>query len=146
MESSKNKPAKASKASSDVKTVKTVKAKKTDKALKADKDVMTSGKTVNIEDSKYYYNRELSWVLFDERVLDEARDKSNPLMERLKFLSITASNLDEFFMIRVASLRDMVNAGYNKEDIAGMNPRQQLEALNEATHRLVDKQYSTLTR
>ena len=146
MESSKNKPAKASKASSDVKTVKTAKAKKTDKALKADKDVMTSGKTVNIEDSKYYYNRELSWVLFDERVLDEARDKSNPLMERLKFLSITASNLDEFFMIRVASLRDMVNAGYNKEDIAGMNPKQQLEALNEATHRLVDKQYSTLTR
>lgn len=101
---------------------------------------------VNLNDSKYYYNRELSWLLFDERVLDEARDKSNPLMERLKFLGITASNLDEFFMIRVASLRDMANAGYNKPDIAGMSPAKQLDALNEATHKLVDKQYSTLTR
>ncbi|MBR5766778.1 MAG: RNA degradosome polyphosphate kinase, partial [Lachnospiraceae bacterium] len=101
---------------------------------------------VNLEDSKYYYNRELSWLLFDERVLDEARDKTNPLMERLKFLSITASNLDEFFMIRVASLRDMVNAGYNKPDIAGMTPQMQLDALNEATHKLVDKQYTTLLR
>ena len=101
---------------------------------------------VNLNDSKYYYNRELSWLLFDERVLDEARDKSNPLMERLKFLGITASNLDEFFMIRVASLKDMANAGYNKPDIAGMSPAKQLDALNEATHKLVDKQYSTLTR
>ncbi|MCR5602822.1 MAG: RNA degradosome polyphosphate kinase [Lachnospiraceae bacterium] len=149
MDSSKNKPVKASKtskATSGTKTVKTNKAAKTDKALKPEKDLRAANKAVNLEDSKYYYNRELSWVLFDERVLDEARDKSNPLMERLKFLSITASNLDEFFMIRVASLRDMVNAGYNKEDIAGMNPQQQLDALDEATHRLVDKQYSTLTR
>ncbi|MCR5420273.1 MAG: RNA degradosome polyphosphate kinase [Lachnospiraceae bacterium] len=103
-------------------------------------------KNIDLSNSRYYYNRELSWILFDERVLDEARDKTNPLMERLKFLSITASNLDEFFMIRVASLRDMVNAGYNKPDIAGMTPVKQLELLNEATHRLVDRQYSTLTR
>ena len=68
----------------------------------------------------YYTNRELSWLLFDHRVLSEARDKSIPLFERLKFLSITASNLDEFFMIRVASLKDMVHAGYTKKDIAGM--------------------------
>ncbi len=107
---------------------------------------MNKNTDVNLEDSKYYYNRELSWLLFDERVLDEARDKSNPLMERLKFLSITASNLDEFFMIRVASLRDMVNAGYNKPDIAGMTPKMQLEELNVATHKLVDKQYTTLLR
>ncbi len=95
---------------------------------------------------KYYVNRELSWILFDHRVLNEARDKSIPLFERLKFLSITASNLDEFFMIRVASLKDMVNAGYQKKDIAGMTPEKQLAALNTAIHDLVDLQYSTFSR
>ena len=62
------------------------------------------------EQPENYRNRELSWLEFDYRVLSEARDKSLPLFERLKFLSITASNLDEFFMIRVASLKDMVHA------------------------------------
>ncbi|MBQ2802614.1 MAG: RNA degradosome polyphosphate kinase [Lachnospiraceae bacterium] len=95
---------------------------------------------------KYYTNRELSWLLFNHRVLNEARDKSIPLFERLKFLSITASNLDEFFMIRVASLKDMVNAGYEKPDIAGMTPTEQLKALHEEIHKLVDLQYSTYNR
>ena len=95
---------------------------------------------------EYYTNRELSWILFDHRVLNEARDKSNPLFERLKFLSITASNLDEFFMIRVASLKDMVNAGYEKADISGMTPKQQLAALDTAIHELVNLQYSTYNR
>ena len=78
---------------------------------------------MDFENSQYYTNRELSWIQFNYRVLEEARDKSNPLFERLKFLSITSSNLDEFFMVRVASLKDMVNAGYKKPDIAGMTPR-----------------------
>lgn len=96
--------------------------------------------------SKYYANRELSWILFDHRVLNEARDKNIPLFERLKFLSITASNLDEFFMIRVASLKDMVNAKYEKPDIAGMSPSEQLKALSRVIHNLVDLQYSTWNR
>ncbi len=100
----------------------------------------------DLRKSEYYYNRELSWLLFNNRVLDEARDKTLPLFERLKFLSITASNLDEFFMIRVASLKDMVNAKYDKPDIAGMTPQKQLEKLNKATHELVQQQYSTYTR
>lgn len=93
-----------------------------------------------------FYNRELSWILFNRRVLLEARDRQNPLFERLKFLSITASNLDEFFMVRVASLKDMVNADYKKKDLAGMTPKQQLEKINEVTHELVHLQYSTYNR
>lgn len=95
---------------------------------------------------EYYTNRELSWTLFNERVLSEARDKTIPLFERLKFLSITASNLDEFFMIRVASLKDMVNANYTRPDIAGMTPKEQLKKLNTATHHIVNMQYSTYKR
>jgi len=94
--------------------------------------------------SENYFNRELSWMQFNFRVLSEARDKSIPLFERLKFLSITASNLDEFVMIRVASLKDMVSAGYEKKDIAGMTPSIQLEKINEFEHELVSLQYSTL--
>ncbi len=100
----------------------------------------------NYDDAENYSNRELSWLLFDKRVLSEAMDKSNPLFERLKFLSITASNLDEFFMVRVASLKDMVNADYTKPDIAGMTPREQLMAVNRVTHELVEQQYSVYNR
>ena len=90
-----------------------------------------------------FWNRELSWLEFNYRVLSEARDKSLPLFERLKFLSITASNLDEFFMIRVASLKDMVHAKYNKKDIAGMTPAVQLEKIYEKTHKMCTMQYNT---
>lgn len=79
------------------------------------------------EKPEYYVNRELSWIKFNERVLSEARDKTLPLFERLKFLSITSSNLDEFYMVRVASLKDQVHAKYTKADISGLTPREQLE-------------------
>ena len=96
------------------------------------------------DDKEYYVNRALSWLMFDERVLGEATDTSNPLMERLKFLSITASNLDEFFMVRVASLIDMQHADYSKRDIAGMTIDEQLEKISKKTHELVETQYFVL--
>ena len=93
-----------------------------------------------------YTNRELSWLGFNYRILSEARDKANPLFERLKFLSITSSNLDEFFMVRVASLKDMINVDCNKKDIAGMTPKEQITAILNETHEFVNLQYSTYNR
>ena len=95
---------------------------------------------------EYYENRELSWLKFDARVLNEAKDKSIPLLERLKFVSITSSNMDEFFMVRVASLKDMVHADYRKRDIAGMTASEQLDRINTATRKLVESQYNTYNR
>lgn len=77
-----------------------------------DKAAKNSADTIDFSSPAYYTNRELSWLDFNYRILDEARDKENPLFERLKFLSITASNLDEFFMVRVASIKNMIEAGY----------------------------------
>lgn len=99
-----------------------------------------------MEKKDRFTNRELSWLDFNARCLSEARDKHIPLMERLKFLSITASNLDEFFMIRVASLKDQVNAGYTKRDIAGMTAAEQIEAILKKTHDFMALQYSTYNR
>ena len=93
---------------------------------------------------QYYINRELSWLQFNRRCLSEARSKDNPLLERLKFLSITASNLDEFFMVRVASLQDQEHAGYKKKDIAGMTAGEQLAAILEDAHLFMQQQYWTL--
>ncbi|SCZ78397.1 RNA degradosome polyphosphate kinase [Pseudobutyrivibrio xylanivorans] len=101
---------------------------------------------IDISDAKYYDNRELSWLKFERRVLNEATNKELPILERLKFVSITSSNLDEFFMVRVASLKDMEHAGYTKPDIAGMTPTEQLIAINEKTRELVDFQYNTFNR
>ena len=92
---------------------------------------------------QYFYNRELSWLSFDYRILGEAQDKTIPLLDRLKFLSITASNLDEFYMVRVASLKDMVHAEYDKKDIAGMTPSKQLEEISKVTHEFMRDQYRT---
>lgn len=101
---------------------------------------------IDFKNPSYYDNRELSWIKFDNRVLSEAKDKTIPLLERLKFVSITSSNLDEFFMVRVASLLDMVHANYKKRDIAGMTAGEQLAAINSATRELVNTQYNTYTR
>lgn len=96
--------------------------------------------------SERFTNRELSWLAFNKRVLSEAKDNHLLLMERLKFLSITASNLDEFFMVRVASLKDQVNAGYTKKDIAGMTSKEQIDAILKETHKFTTAQYNTYNR
>lgn len=101
---------------------------------------------MDFEKAEFYENRELSWLEFNKRVLSEAKDKNIPLFERLKFLSITASNLDEFFMVRVASLKNMMEAGYAKRDIAGLKPSEQLEKINEKAHEFVMSQYSVYNR
>ena len=110
-------------------------------------DIMTTVKcnqSVDLDDPSYYNNRELSWLAFNERVLEEALDHRNPLLERLKFLAIFSSNLDEFFMVRVAGLKDQVKARYMKpEDKAGLTPKQQLEEITQLTHKLVNRQYQT---
>ncbi|MGM9530480.1 RNA degradosome polyphosphate kinase [Intestinibacter sp.] len=89
-----------------------------------------------------FFNRELSWLEFNKRVLDEARNEENPLLERVKFLSIFNSNLDEFFMVRVASLLRKHKKNIDSVDIAGMNPSQQLEKIIEKVRFLIEEQYS----
>lgn len=95
---------------------------------------------------EYFTNRELSWLKFNIRVLNEAKDDDVKLFERLKFLSITSSNLDEFFMVRIASLKDMVEADYKKKDISGMSADKQLNVLAKETHNFVKKQYEIYNR
>lgn len=101
---------------------------------------------VNYKDSKYYTNRELSWIQFDRRVLNEGKNKNIPLFERLKFISIVSSNLDEFVMVREASVKDMITEGVEKKDIAGMTPKQQLKAIQTELHAMVEEQYQTLKK
>ncbi len=91
-----------------------------------------------------FFNRELSWLEFNQRVLDEARDASLPLLERLKFLAITASNLDEFFMVRVGGLQLLARQGNTKPDPSGLTPQQQLEAIGRRASQMVSDQYTCL--
>lgn len=100
-------------------------------------------KDIDLGHPSLYNNRELSWLAFNERVLEEALDESNPLGERLKFLAIFSSNLDEFFMVRVAGLKDQVKAGFNKpENKAGLTPKKQLSAISKKNHQIVELQYA----
>ncbi len=99
---------------------------------------------LNLNKPEYFYNRELSWLKFNLRVLKEASVKSTPLLERLKFVAISASNLDEFFMVRVASLWNSHESGSLKRDAAGMTAEEQLAAIAEAAHGQVRTQTKTL--
>ena len=87
-----------------------------------------------------FINRELSWLDFNRRVLEEAVDRRNPLLERVKFLMITASNMDEFFMVRVGGLQMMVREGRRAKDPSGMTPLQQLTAVSRTAHEFVERQ------
>ncbi len=98
-------------------------------------------KIIDLHNPTFYNNRELSWLAFNKRVLEEAIDKRNPLLERFKFLAIFSSNLDEFFMVRVAGLKDQVKAGFSRpENKASLTPKQQLKQISEENHRLVHLQ------
>lgn len=88
-----------------------------------------------------YINRELSWLEFNYRVLQESRDSSLPILERLKYLSIFSSNLDEFFMVRVASLIDQIELDFLEQDPAGLTPPEQLKLISKRAHELVTLQY-----
>lgn len=92
--------------------------------------------------SSKFFNRELSWLEFNHRVLDEARDEGVPLLERLKFLAITTSNLDEFFMVRVGGLQQLVQRGSTSTDPTGLTATEQLAAVSERTHRMTVEQYT----
>ncbi|HWR41023.1 MAG TPA: RNA degradosome polyphosphate kinase [Patescibacteria group bacterium] len=93
---------------------------------------------------EHFFNRELSWLKFNKRVLGEADVTINPLLERLKFLAITASNLDEFFMIRVAGLKHLLEGGVPKTDAAGLSVQEQLQRISNDNHELVRQQYRSL--
>ena len=97
---------------------------------------------MNLDDPKLYTNREISWLRFNERVLEEARDPNNPLLERVKFLAIVANNLDEFFEIRVAGLLQQMEAGVHDAGPDGLLPEEVFEAVSIETHRMVHEQYA----
>ncbi len=92
------------------------------------------------ETQSKFLNRELSWLEFNQRVLDEAADETNPLLERLRFLAITASNLDEFFMVRVGGLKLLIEQGITTHDPSGLTPQEQMQAISVRAHKFVQEQ------
>ncbi|MBS3967042.1 MAG: polyphosphate kinase 1 [Truepera sp.] len=99
---------------------------------------------LDLRDPQLYFNRELSWLKFNARVLEEAEDTSNPLLERLKFLAIFSTNLDEFMMIRYAGLKEQVDAGITERTADGMTPAEELEAIAAVLHPMVQRHRQVL--
>src|ERR1035438_10432620 len=104
------------------------------------------GEATDLQDPQLYLNRELGLLAFQRRVLEEAEDATNPLLERVKFLSILGSNLDEFFMVRVAGLAAQLEAGSLEAGADGMSPRAQLVAIRREVKRLLAEAHRTLER
>jgi polyphosphate kinase len=96
---------------------------------------------ISLENPEYYLNRDTSWIAFNRRVLEEAEDEGNPLLERLKFLAISASNLDEFFEIRVAAMVQQIEDGYNEAGPDGLTLTEKRDVLARLSHKFVDDQY-----
>jgi polyphosphate kinase len=100
--------------------------------------------TPSLDETRLYLNRELSWLAFNERVIEEGRNPGVPIVERMKFVTIVASNLDEFFMVRVAGLKQQLSGDVEELPPDGMSVPEQLAAISAKVHEIVDKQYATL--
>jgi polyphosphate kinase len=103
---------------------------------------------MDLDQEKFYFNKQLSWLKFNLRVLEEAdkTEEETPLLEKLKYLAITASNLDEFFMVRVARIKDDMEAGYNEQDKSGYRPRELFSEVSKTIHSIYDKQYTYFSK